>query len=391
MHIARFTIRGMSFTRNNTTGMPLTQDGALRPHSEAKVDLLREYLRNYLAVTTNTSHINAIHVYDLFCGPGLYGSAEGSPIIILRALKEIYDDRTAAGKIVPSLTCYLADKEPTNIQSVDRATASLGLQSGAAYSVTTQVRTYGQSLQHVLAHASNPSIKQFVFLDPTGYSDIKAKNLEELLDKKAEILLFLPTQQMYRFIANGTPAPLKDFVSDLTNYSTWKPVGSAAALAREIRDMYRSFLGKGVYVSTFLIEKDSSTVFCLYFFTTKLQGYVKWIDAKWSLDGDAGSGYSFRNLPGQNSLVLDLHLQVLEHKLLTFLTPEKRNNCEIFEFAVIQEEFRATHAMQVCKKLLKEGRITKHSLTGGRIPASAFYINDKHYLNNDRKIEVEVV
>lgn len=52
--------------------------------------------------------------------------------------------------------------------------------------------------------------KAFVFIDPYGYKDIKSEQIKALIDcnKKSEILLWLPTQHMYRFSDNGTPEAL---------------------------------------------------------------------------------------------------------------------------------------------------------------------------------------
>lgn len=40
--------------------------------------------------------------------------------------------------------------------------------------------------------------------------------------KKAEVLLWLPTQFMYRFSRNGTPEALLSFIEELTDYKEWK-------------------------------------------------------------------------------------------------------------------------------------------------------------------------
>jgi three-Cys-motif partner protein len=58
-------------------------------HSEAKVNLLGEYLKAYLPIITNAGFTKQIHLYDLFCGEGLYeNQGEGSPLILLKTVRD---------------------------------------------------------------------------------------------------------------------------------------------------------------------------------------------------------------------------------------------------------------------------------------------------------------
>lgn len=370
--------------------MPLDSKGNLLRHSEAKVQLLGYYLRNYLSITAN--QFDEISIYDMFCGPGLYGdSGEGSPITILRAIKEVYQERTRRQLRIPKVNCYFADDEAQNVESVNNAVKSNNLHDPMTGSLAIEHRKYGESLKLVLSKPYRPAEKRFIFLDPTGYKDVMASEIGKLLSTKTEVLLFLPIQFMYRFITNGTPAQLKEFISELTDYNSWVPEQSSALFALQIRDLFRSLFGPKVYVSTFMIEKDAHTVFCLYFFTTHLLGHVRWIDAKWKMDKDAGHGWSYRTVPEQGSLIPDVETFYLEMELLEFLKSGDKNNCDVFEFAVINKEYQSTHATKVCKKLVADGRLKIYTLSDAPIRANAFYINYDHYKDKNRKIQFEVI
>ncbi len=68
-------------------------------HSKAKIKLLSKYLEKYLNIISNDGFTKRISVFDLFCGEGIYeNDGEGSPIVILRVLKELHFVNKAKNK-----------------------------------------------------------------------------------------------------------------------------------------------------------------------------------------------------------------------------------------------------------------------------------------------------
>ncbi len=62
------------------------------PHTQAKLDLYSGYLEIFLAILSVTQHIREIHIYDLFCGAGLYDDGkEGSALISYNILDKVND------------------------------------------------------------------------------------------------------------------------------------------------------------------------------------------------------------------------------------------------------------------------------------------------------------
>ena len=58
-------------------------------HSEAKIKLFGDYIQKYLNIICNDNYTKSIHIYDLFCGPGVYDNGgEGSPVIALKKIKK---------------------------------------------------------------------------------------------------------------------------------------------------------------------------------------------------------------------------------------------------------------------------------------------------------------
>lgn len=58
---------------------------------DVKVKLLWFYLEKYINIFVLVKGVYIVEVYDLFCGEGIYNNGkEGSLVIILRLIKEIY-------------------------------------------------------------------------------------------------------------------------------------------------------------------------------------------------------------------------------------------------------------------------------------------------------------
>ena len=60
-----------------------------------------------------------IRSFDLFCGEGIYGDlGEGSPMVIMRTVKDTYYTRAAKSLRSPAIDCYFNDKDKAKVESV---------------------------------------------------------------------------------------------------------------------------------------------------------------------------------------------------------------------------------------------------------------------------------
>src|SRR5690606_33770678 len=89
-------------------------------HSEVKVKLLGTYLRRYFNIMSNTPFVNTVHYYDMFSGPGIYeDGGEGSPLIILRELKEAhFQAKLRSADLSSRYECLFNDKSAEKIESL---------------------------------------------------------------------------------------------------------------------------------------------------------------------------------------------------------------------------------------------------------------------------------
>lgn len=88
-------------------------------HSEAKVRLLDLYIRKYLNILSRAKGNEKVNLYDLFCGEGIYeNGGEGSPIIFLKAIKDIYYRNQASGQKIIQVDCVFNDLETWKTEKV---------------------------------------------------------------------------------------------------------------------------------------------------------------------------------------------------------------------------------------------------------------------------------
>lgn len=358
----------------------------LLEHSEAKVKLLGEYLDRYLNIISNDRLTQAIHLYDLFCGEGLYeNGGEGSPLIILKAVKELHFINKAKNNVIPPVNILFNDKAKFKVDKLKQVIASKKLYYPEFGKLDFSSFDYENLLPTVVQkclHLRNE--KAFIFIDPYGYKHIRASDIKRLMSsKKAEVLLFLPTQFMYRFDENGTPESLIDIIDEVAGYDYWS-TSSAHDFVAKFTEGLRSFMGDEYFVDTFLIQKDKNTLFCLFFFTSHIKGFEKMLEAKWKLDEDMGIGFRYDaaklSLFGMNAAT-----HPLESKLISFIRQNTPHNSDIYKYT-LQSGYLPAHANKVLESLQERGILQVKSTEATKVRRGAFYINYKTHRNEPKKV-----
>ena len=90
-------------------------------HSEAKVKLFGDYIQKYLNIICNDGYTKAIHIVDLFSGPGVYeNGGEGSPVIVLKKVKQTYYQFIDKREVkLPKIHCHFNDLDQNRINTLD--------------------------------------------------------------------------------------------------------------------------------------------------------------------------------------------------------------------------------------------------------------------------------
>ena len=247
----------------------------LLSHSEAKVNLLGEYINRYLNIICNDRFTSRIKVYDLFCGEGVYeNGGEGSPMVIMRAVKDVHFKNVSKNPITTKIDCYFNDINQLKVEKTKNEISKNTLHSPKFGGLNFSSIDYKDYLQKLTLELNKlQKEKAFVFIDPYEYKHIKISHIIDLMaNKKTEVLLWLPTQFMYRFEKNGTPTALKDFIEEIIPYEEWNKSSNVWNFVEELKKGFQEAIGNDFFVDNFTIQKDSNTVFCLFFFTSHIKG-----------------------------------------------------------------------------------------------------------------------
>lgn len=355
-------------------------------HSKAKVKLLSKYLEKYLNIISNDGFTKRISVFDLFCGEGIYeNDGEGSPIVILRVLKELHFVTKAKNKNIPKIDLLFNDIDEFKIQKLKAIIEERKLYYESFGQLNFRSKDYKQLLEGLVNYIQSfKNEKAFIFIDPYGYKEVRASEIKKLLQsKKSEVLLFLPTQFMYRFDEKGTPQALIEILEELVDLKDWKPSNSVYEFIEQFKAALKHYLGDDFFVDTFTIKKDEATVFCLYFFSSHIRGFEKMLETKWEIDADEGKGWNYK---GVGNLFSSLKTNPLEQALIKILSsPNKIYNGDVYVH-ILRLGFLPIHCNEVFTSLQAQGKLDVLSDKNEKIRRGAFYISYDNYKNNYSKV-----
>lgn len=344
----------------------------LLSHSKAKVKLLGEYAKKYLSVICNDGFTEEIQIYDLFCGEGVYeNGGEGSPLVILNAINDVAEESRKNDRSLPTIKCLFNDKSKKKISKL-RAILELEKYDTTNCDINLRTIDYEKAIEKLIPHVNSlKNKKAFIFIDPYGYSGIKASQIKDLMaSKKAEVLLWLPTAQMYRFEENGTPEALYDFLDDM-DIEPYKQRKSIWKFIDRLKQGFNSTVGEDFFVDTFSIKKDEKTVFCLYFFTSHIRGFEKMMESKWSIDEEFGRGWEFT---GNNpSLFVEHKTNKFEEQLRNYIKSGRRYNSDIFTFS-LQNSHLPSHATEILADWQSNGMVDVLLKDGTPARKNSFYV-----------------
>ncbi|WP_092735000.1 three-Cys-motif partner protein TcmP [Algoriphagus alkaliphilus] len=363
-------------------------------HSEVKVRLLNLYIKKYLNILSRAQAFEKVQLFDLFCGEGIYeNGGEGSPIIFMKAIKEVYYRNQHESQKTIKVDCVFNDKEPSKTEKVKSIIEQKKLHYPFLGDLRFKNIDYVTALPLVVRQISIvKNSKSFVFIDPYGYSEVRASQIQSILEtKKAEVLLFLPTQHMFRFEKKGRPTALHSFIEDIVPQKQWPNSHTGIDFIENLKSAFREYLGNEFYVDSFIITREKNQFFCLFFFTSHIYGFEKMLDAKWEIDSEEGRGWTYKNpdLPTLFNQSGSNRVNRLEKFFLSFLK-ESRTNAEIYA-ATLHQGFRPTHAVEVLKGLSGQEKISVTSNDGQKIRKGSYYINYNDYCDRPNRISINLI
>lgn len=339
-------------------------------HSEIKIKLLKLYLEKYMIVLSNAFGKREIDVYDVFCSEGVYENGiEGSPIIILNIINDIFPRYKERIKF----NCYFNDLDPTKTSKLSNIISNKNLDKNLSL-LTISNKNYQDLKLEIINQRKSNNHKAFVFIDPYDYKNITISDIQGLLnDGNTEVLLFLPTQFMYRFEKKGTPFVLYDFLNQVMNEEDLQKSENGIDFINNLRDGFASKLNRH-YVDAFIITRELNQFFALFFFTSHIYGFEKFLEAKWTIDEEEGRGWSPNDSKEDlfSDLTIKPNIDKFETEFLNFLKDE-RSNIEIHNFTIMNRHL-PKHANSVLGNLQSADKLEISMIDGSKIRKKAFYI-----------------
>jgi three-Cys-motif partner protein len=340
------------------------------PHTQAKLDLYRAYVQNYLRILCNAQFCTQINLYDIFCGAGLYDDGKkGSPLITLDCIKEINDELLKKKLPIKKIMLTVNDNDAERIQKVKLNASYYKIEN-------CTINYFNEDANKILEIVANQTLKcpkdhrNLVFIDPYGYSSInKDKIVNVLKGGYTEIILFLPIMQMYRFkeIAiydeNKVYEKLRDFIFSFSNSVSIFETNTVFDFIHKIKEALT--INNSYYTCSHYIEREKGNYYAVFFITSNILGLEKMVEAKWKLDPSSGKGFNqdskAPSLFGEELVEYDKMQEIsyLETIILNVLGQSKKlSNCDIYKLAVTNE-FLPKHAKKSIENLIRDNKINQ--------------------------------
>ena len=166
------------------------------PHTLAKVEIVREYLKAWFAILSHAGYSRLLYI-DGFSGPGEYSTGEkGSPIV---ALETALSHRANLGST--ELVFIFIDRDPARMKHLQGLLGGYELPGNIRYSCHTSEFSvvFGKLMKHMGSPGSRLA-PTFLFIDPFGVSGIHHDHIRQLMSHETcEFLITFMFEHIARF------------------------------------------------------------------------------------------------------------------------------------------------------------------------------------------------
>lgn len=338
------------------------------PHTAAKHEIIKRYLRAWLPILLNTR--DTITYAEGFSGPGVYKHGEpGSPVIAyVEALRDLAprDGKRVQFALVEGSAKRLAIlKEQLEKVGAPRPSAPVDYRRG----------TCAAALMPLLEKVGAFDAPIFALLDSWGSPVIPHEIPTRLAaNPSSEVLITFQPQFLARF---GKNTRLRAAGDRAFGSTAWQQV---AALPRERKfaflvETYRNSIRDAgfAYVLSFELLDEQGHQLHLVFGTNNKVGLERMKDAMWKVDPLQGVRYRDPRDPNQESLEITFEPGTGPlSRLIQRHMAEIGSDCtleELRDLALFESVYRPPHASKVVRQLIKDRVITR--LDSGPLKAAS--------------------
>lgn len=250
-----------------------------------KIYFYKKYIGKF--IIKNLMRFGHCIVSDLFCGPGKNGKNDGSPLVLLNEAEEMLKSPALLKKKVnPRVGIVFNDEDAAHVAQLKKEILGRKLSKGIILAEITSY-TFDEVIKRILPHLkAYDNYPKFFFLDPFGYSDVDMGHILSIVELEgAEILLFSPTFDAYRFSNSSEPLPEKT-VKFLNAFTT-----RGIADYKDIDDFNNSIqmrlkqeLGLD-FIRTIILD-DGKRKHTLIYFTSHIVGMIEMNNIFWKMSQD---------------------------------------------------------------------------------------------------------
>jgi three-Cys-motif partner protein len=327
--------------------------------TQDKLELYREYLREWLPVFIHSPSINIINVFDFFAGPGFdVDGKPGSPVITCEGIKEALIKSNQKGATIKA---YFNEKDSDKYNSllhyIEEQRVAL-----PQVSFSTLQKDFHLALEQWTPEMHG-SVANLLFLDQNGVKEISKSVFQSILKlPRTDFLFFISSAMVNRF-KNQPEIRERVPVTD-EDYSRM----NGTNVHRIVADSYRRWIPDGLeyYLGSFSIRKGAN-VYGLIFGSRHPLGIKKFLDVAWKHGGDANFDIDNDKIdPSQPSLFPEMDkpskISAFEKELdSAVMGGQLKTNKEIYIFS-LQNGMLASHARNAFDLLIKNKKIPKQTL-----------------------------
>lgn len=253
----------------------------IKPHSRVKLDILGEYLREYVNVRCGLPQQERfrLSIVDGFCGGGLYSCGTlGSPLVIIQSLSKISHEvnisrQTEGFKPISfQFHLYFNDIEAGAIDALKIAVEGKLQEiadggANAQFLTDFSVGDFEKNLPVIEQQIVNSKVRNSIFnLDQYGYSGISEDTLRRVLrlTRSAEVFLTFSIQSFLTFVSPAKKQKTKIFEGQISDISLNKTKKEWLADVEQL--VFEEFHAVAPFVSPFSINNTDGWEYWLVHF-----------------------------------------------------------------------------------------------------------------------------
>jgi len=330
-----------------------------KPYDEGtqdKLDLYREYLREWLPVFMNAALVDTVQIFDFFAGPGSDKAGNpGSPLITCNEIRDALNnhDGNQTKKIRTYFNEYALDKHKDLSSCIDEQ--KIGLPQ---VEFTIMQNDFHSAFDQWKPLMLLERTANLLFLDQNGVQQITKDIFQTIVRlPRTDFIFFISSAMVNRF--KNLPEIRKYVPVTDADYSQM----NGTNVHRIVADTYRRWIPVGLpyYLGSFSIKKGPN-VYGIVFGSRHPRGIDKFLHVVWKKGGDANfdidkdgidpnspSLFSEYDKPKKISVFeKDLEAEVLERRLLT--------NKDVFIFS-LQNGHLSSHAKTALNQMVKDNKL----------------------------------